>query len=98
MRSGQRVSQNKSADLKLGKPLTMITRLSRIQKQNKSPFFVGYVLINVGKHTQTESLIKKHFKRKHFSEICSVQILTHMQNMPSSNGSSGKLELLSLNK
>ena len=30
-----------------------------------------YVSINVGKYADTESLIKMHFKRKHFSEICS---------------------------
>ena len=32
--------------------------------------FLGNVLINVGKHVETESLIKKkHFKEKDFSEI-----------------------------
>ena len=46
-----------------------------------------YVLINVTKHAETKILIKKHFKLKHFLEICSEQILTHVQNMPSSSGS-----------
>ena len=33
----------------------------------------------VGKHAETESLIKMHFKRKYFSEICSEQILTRVK-------------------
>ena len=33
----------------------------------------------VGKHAENESLIKMHFKRKHFSEICSEQILTRVK-------------------
>ena len=51
----------------------------RPQKQNKKSVFLGCVLIIVGKHAETESLIKMHFKRKHFSEICSEQILTRMK-------------------
>ena len=42
-------------------------------------FFLEYVLINVGKHVETESLITMHFKRKPFAEICSEQILTHVK-------------------
>ena len=37
------------------------------QKQIKSSVFLGYVLINVGKHAETESLIKKKaFQKKAF--------------------------------
>ena len=51
-----------SADSKLGKKVTMITRLSPNPNKNKRSVFFGYVLINVGKHTETENLIKMHFK------------------------------------
>ena len=64
----------------------MITRLSRNQKQNKRSVFLGCVLIIVGKHAETESLIKIHFKRKHFSEDTDT-----CENIPSQNGSWGKL-------
>ena len=43
----------------------------------KGPFFLGCVLINVGKHAETESLIKNAFQTKVFSKIRSEQILTH---------------------
>ena len=60
--------------------MTMITRLSRNQKQNKSSVFFSCMCFNiVGKYAETESLIKMHFKRKHFSEICSAQILTRVK-------------------
>ena len=53
--------------------------------------FLGNVLINVGKHVETESLIKKKaFQRKRFFGNTSEQILTHVQNIPSSNESWGK--------
>ena len=35
--------------------------------------------MTVGKHAETESFIKMHFKRKHFLEICSEQILTRVK-------------------
>ena len=70
----------------------MITRLSRNQKQNKrSVFFLGCVLINVGKHAETESLIKMHFKRKYFSKIWSKQILTRVKVYLHNKGHGGKL-------
>ena len=33
----------------------------------------------VGKHAETEILIKMHFKRKQFSEICNEHILTRVK-------------------
>ena len=59
----------------------MITWLSRNQNRIKVPFFLGCIVINVGKHAETESLIKKkmHFKRKYFSKIYSEQILTSVK-------------------
>ena len=70
----------------------MITRLSQNQKQNKrSVFFLGCVLIIIEKDAETESLIKMHFKRKHFSEICSEQILTRVKIYLHKMGHGGKL-------
>ena len=73
--------------------MTMITWLSWSQKQIKSSVFLGYVLKNVGEHAETESLIKKkkHFKRKHFSEICSEQILKLVKIYLHQMGHGGKL-------
>ena len=45
----------------------------------------------VGKHAETGSLIKMHFKRKHFSEICSEQILTRVKIYLHKMGHGGKL-------
>ena len=70
----------------------MIARLSRNPKQNKrSVFFLGCVYIIVEKHAETESLIKMHFKRKHFSEICSQHILTRVKIYLHKMGHGGKL-------
>ena len=64
-------------------------------KQNKrSVFFLGYVLINVGKHAETESLTKMHFKRKHFSEICSEQLLTRVKIYLNNMGHEGKIVII----
>ena len=60
--------------------MTMITRLHHeTQNKIKGPFFLRCVLMIVGKHAETESLIKMRFKRKHFSEIFSEQILTRVK-------------------
>ena len=87
--------QNKSTQLIVNwaKRVTIITRLSWIKKKNriKAPFFLGCVLINVVKHAKSESLIKKHFKRKHFSEICSEQILTKVKIYLHQMGHGGEL-------
>ena len=72
-------THSESADSKLGKKMTMITRLSRNQKQNRRSVFFVCILINVGKHAETKSLKKMHFKRKYFSKICSEQILTRVK-------------------
>ena len=70
----------------------MITRLSRTKNRIKGPvFLLGCVLIMVGKHAETESLKKMHFKRKHFSEICSEQILTRVKIYLRKMGHGGKL-------
>ena len=45
----------------------------------------------VGKHAETESLIKMHFKSKHFLEICSEQILTRVKIYLHKMGHGGKL-------
>ena len=45
----------------------------------------------VRKHAETERLIKMHFKRKHFSEICSEQILTRVKINLHKMGHGGKL-------
>ena len=67
--------------------LPIITRLSRDQKQIKLRFFLGYVYIDVGKYVYTESAVKKHLEYKDSSEMYSKQILTHVQNIPLSDGS-----------
>ena len=59
--------------------------------ESKVRFFLVCVLIIVGKHAATESLIKMHFKRKHFSEICSEQILTRVKIYLHKMGHEGKL-------
>ena len=70
----------------------MITRLSRNQNRIKDPFFfLGCVYIIVGKHAETERLIKMHFKRKHFSEICRKHILTGVKIYLHKMGHGGKL-------
>ena len=67
----------------------MITRLFKSQKQNKSSFFcLGYVLINVGQHAETESLIKSISNESiFFGNTC--------ENISSSNGSWGKMVIIS---
>ena len=45
----------------------------------------------VGKRAETEKLIKMHFKRKHFSETCSEQILTRVKIYLHKMGHGGKL-------
>ena len=57
-------THSESADSKLGKKATMITRLSQNQKQNKRSVF----FLDVVKHAETESLIKKAFQTKVFFE------------------------------
>ena len=57
----------------------------------KGSFVPGCVLIIVGKHAEIESLIKMHFKRKHFSEICSEQILTRVKIYLHKMGHGGQL-------
>ena len=56
------------ADSKLVKLLPIITRLSRDQKQIRKPFFLGYVLLDLGKHVDTEGVMKKYFECKDSSE------------------------------
>ena len=55
-----RVSRNKlvfTHDSKLGKKVTMITRLSGNQNQIRMRFFFHeYILINVGKHAETGNM------------------------------------------
>ena len=72
--------------------MTMIRWLSWNQKQDKSSvFFLGCDLIIVGKYAETKGLIKMHFKRKHFSEICNEQILTRVKIFLHKMGHGGKL-------
>ena len=47
--------------------------------------------MNIGKHAETESLLNMHFKRKHFSEICSEQMLTRVKIYLHKMGHWGKL-------
>ena len=60
----------------------------------KVRFFLGCVLIIVGKHAETESLIKMHIKRKHFSEICSEQILTRVKIYLHKMGHGGEIVII----
>ena len=55
------------------------------------PLVLGCVLINVGKHAETERLIKMHFKRKYLSKICTEQILTRVKIYLHKMGHGGKL-------
>ena len=71
--------------------MTMITLLSWNQNRIKGPFFLRCAMIIVGMHAKTESLIKMHFKRKHFSEIGSEQILTRVKMYLHKMGHGGKL-------
>ena len=72
--------------------MTMITVLSWNQKLDKRPVvFLDVFFIIVGKHAEAESLIKMHFKQKHFSEICSEQILTRVKIYLHKMGHGGKL-------
>ena len=68
-----------SADSKLGKKRNGLHGYHGTKNRIKDPFFLGFVLINVGKHAGTESLIEMHFKRKHFSEICIEEILSRVK-------------------
>ena len=67
------------------------TAITEQKTELKVRFFLGRVLIIVGKHAETESLIKMHFKRKHYSEICSEQILTRVKIYLHKMGHGGKL-------
>ena len=67
------------------------TAITEPKTEQKVRFFLGCVLIIVGKYAETEKLIKMHFKRKHFPEICIAQILTRVKIYLHKIGHGGKL-------